>query len=253
MCEQCGLVMLWGVAAFLRFKDDAHKPFQVLAGASLVVMLFKPHLFVLFGLGAAVWMVRNRRYTMMSGLGAATVLSQIPLLWYPRVWSSYKQMITSLGIEGEYIPTLGGTLRALTGINFLQVLPLIVGMVWGVWYISRHRNDWNWQEHGLTVLLVSVIVPPYAWITDESILLPAILLGIGRSEKAFQWFIVFNSLVLLGVLVDVKVTSGAYFWTPLAWTAWFYFSKAKAVDHTNDKRLMLLPAGQQPTQKMLVD
>ena len=216
MAGQSGLILLLGVSLFLQFHE--RKP--QLAGAGLAVVLFKPHLFVLFGFGAAVWVVAHRRYQILQGFVIASAISQLSLLWHPDLWGAYATMMPTIGIQNEFVPTLGGGLRLLTGSAAMQVAPLVFGGAWTVWYVARHWRRWSWQEHGLSVLLVSVAVAPYAWTSDEAVLLPAIFAGL-RQSKAMHWWLLLNGVAMLLVISGVTMGSGAYLWTPMAWLIWY--------------------------------
>jgi hypothetical protein len=224
MAEQSSMFLLLGVALFFRFHNTS--TFGFLAGIGLTILCFKPHLFVVFGVPLILWVISCKRYWTLLGF---VISAGIASLWRVTLWRDYFEYLKSGPIYDEYIPTLAGTLRLVTGSPFMQVAPLCCGLLWVVWYWGRHRSMWSWFDHGLMVLLVSVLVAPYAWTTDEVILLPAIFSALYRcSDRAVRIFAVVNGIALLEAFCSVPMPSGAYFWTPLAWLLWFSFSRKTA-------------------------
>jgi N6-adenosine-specific RNA methylase IME4 len=48
----------------------------------------------------------------------------------------------------------------------------------------------QWRLHGLTLMVVSVLATPYAWFTDEVVLLPAVVqvaLWAYNARERFTW------------------------------------------------------------------
>jgi uncharacterized membrane protein (DUF106 family) len=87
-----------------------------------------------------------------------------------------------------------------------------------VWHFFRSQIDWN------LLLLVSVMVAPYAWFTDEAVLLPAILAGIflaADNKQSLMPFYVIAGIAFLEVLCGVVTNSGFYVWTAPAWVLWY--------------------------------
>jgi hypothetical protein len=108
-----------------------------------------------------------------------------------------------------------------------QFVPAAVGCAWALWYFRTRRDRWSWADNGALLLLVSVLVAPYAWFTDEAVLLPAILLGLYRASDADRSLLPFGliaGIALIEVLAGVSLTSGFYLWTTPAWLAWYLFA-----------------------------
>jgi hypothetical protein len=221
MAEQSSMFLLLGISLFFRFHNTS--TFSFLAGIGLTILCFKPHLLVVFGVPLFCWIVSRKQYRTLLGFVVSTGIAS---LWRVSLWRDYFEYLKSSPIYDEYIPTLAGTLRLVTGHPFMQVAPLCCGLLWVVWYWGRHRSMWSWFDHGLMALLVSVLVAPYAWTTDEVVLLPAIFGALYRcSNRAVNVFAVVNGVALLEAFCSVQMPSGAYFWTPLAWLLWFSFSR----------------------------
>jgi hypothetical protein len=91
---------------------------------------------------------------------------------------------------------------------------------------------WDWGHHGLLVLLVSVACAPYAWFTDEAVLLPAVLAGLYAATELRRSLLplaLFGGVALIEVLRAVPLTSPYYLWTPLAWLAWYLYATRSGV------------------------
>src|SRR5205823_1493610 len=131
------------------------------------------------------------------------------------VWSQY---ITAEGgekIQSLFIPCFSAIFRLAVDRNAfcLQFVPEIVGCGWAVWYFRRHRELWDWKEHGPVLLMVSVLVAPYAWFTDELLLLPVIMRVLYRvsvSRAAINAFAILAGIAMVEVVVGIPLTSGYY-------------------------------------------
>ena len=79
--------------------------------------------------------------------------------------------------------------------------------------------------------MVSVLVAPYAWFTDEALLLPAIMAGLYRTRTSKACINAFGALAgiaLLEVLAGVPLTSAYYLWTAPAWLVWYLIASSRA-------------------------
>jgi hypothetical protein len=86
------------------------------------------------------------------------------------------------------------------------------------------------MEQGLLLLLVSEMFSPYAWFTDEAMVLPAILAAVYRTDEAGGSLLLFGLIAgaaLIEVLTGVQITSPFYLWTTPAWLAWYLFATRK--------------------------
>jgi hypothetical protein len=100
-------------------------------------------------------------------------------------------------------------------------------------------------------LLVSVLVAPYAWFTDEALLLPAIMAGLYRtctSKVSINVFGVLAGIALLEVLAGVPLASGYYVWTAPAWFLWYLIASSRASSGTDNCAERRTPAEIQPAQ-----
>ena len=174
---QIGIFLLLGVSLFLYLHE--RRPY--LAGAALLICMLKPHLFLPFGLVVFAWILSSRSYRILIGLAAALSASlTLSFLLDPHGWSHYTAMLRGQGLQDEFIPTVSLMFRLAVDRHaiWLQFLPVFLGSLWAAWYFWKNRYRWDWLDHGSLLLLVSVMVAPYAWFTDEAVVFPAILAGL---------------------------------------------------------------------------
>jgi hypothetical protein len=238
---QTALFALLGLVLFLRF----HRSRQFLAGLSLWLCALKPHLFLPFAVVLLLWIVYTRSYPVLAGaVVALSASSAVAFVFDPLCWAQYVRMMQTAGIEHEFIPCLGMALRL--GIPphgaWQQYAPAVAGCVWAVSYYWRRRDVWDWMEHGALLMLVSIFVSPYAWLTDQALALPALLqVGLRTSfrslvELAFASFVIEIEMVCM-----LDLHSVLYVWTVPIWLVW-YFSALRHADVT-DPSAAPLPAG----------
>jgi hypothetical protein len=232
---QLGLVLLLGIVLFFFFEDRL----PWLAGAILLIPFAKPHLFALLWPILAVWLVTRKKWTMAAGFALAFfAAAAIALAFDPAVFSHYREMLLQASIQNEFIPALSGVVRLIFFRRFfwVQFLPMAAGFAWSAWYYWKNRSVWTWKIHGPALLVASVLTTPYAWMTDETILLPAILQGVIwvyqarakltlKSQLVIVVFACLNLLLLLILRAKIPFATGIYFWSSLVWVAWYWFAQ----------------------------
>jgi uncharacterized membrane protein (DUF106 family) len=81
------------------------------------------------------------------------------------------------------------------------------------------------------VLLVSAMCAPYSWITDEAMLLPAVLTGLYRAVESRRTVLPLalaaGAALIEFFLADVKITTPYYLWTTPAWLTWYLYASRK--------------------------
>ena len=229
---QIGLVLSAGMALFL-WLEPKH-PFR--AGAALILPFAKPHLLVLMWVILPIWAISRKRWAVIGGfLTALAAASGIALLFDHSIFQHYHAMIQQAAIGYEFIPALSGVVRLIFFRRqfWVQFIPLGIALIWGVRFYARHRSDWQWRTHGLALMVVSMLVTPYAWLTDEVVLLPAVLqvvLWFHARREALTWksklavitFTLLNGLLLLILWAKVPFATGIYFWSGLVWFGWYF-------------------------------
>jgi hypothetical protein len=224
---QTGLIVLIGLALFLRFHESG--PFW--AGMALSLCAVKPHLLLPFGLVLLVWIIARNRWWILAGVVAAlTIESLFAMLFDPAVWEHYRAAMRTESIATEAIPTLGVALRFLVDRSamWLEFVPAALGGVWGLWYFWRNRQRWDWQTHGSVLTLVSLIVAPYSWFTDQVIAIPAILfvlLGIKRPRPGtVTLLLAVMSAAALEMMLVKSIYSKIYILQGMAWLGWYLYA-----------------------------
>jgi len=223
---QTSVILLFGLALFLRF----HKTRPFLAGAALWLCTIKPHLFLPFALVLLVWIFVSRRYRILAGALAAMVIDAVlTALIDPSAWTQYVHYMRTSTITHEFTACFGDVLRdALKpSAEWLAFVPAILGCLWALAYFWPRRNSWDWRENGSLLVLVSLLVAPFGWIFDQSLALPAVLVGAARTQS--KWLL--SALAVIYILIEIEVNcfdlhSRAYLWTAPAWLAWFLLTRA---------------------------
>ena len=232
LAGQVGILLLFGAVLFLYLLPQ--RPY--LAGSAILLCLMKPHLFLPLGVVLLGWMVMRRAHKVAIGLVTALAAGlALGFMLDPHAWSDYVHMAKTAGIENEFIPVLSTVLRMTLDRHaaWLQFIPALLGCFWALHYFWARRERWSWTEHGLLLLLVSVMVAPYAWFTDEAVLLPAILFGLYRASDAGRSLLPFGCIAgvaLIAVVAGVPLTSGFYLWTTPAWLLWYLSLPSERID-----------------------
>jgi len=226
MAGQLGIFLLLGQCLFLLWHE--RRPF--FAGAALLPMTLKPHLFLPAALVLVLWVIHRRKPLLFGGLVIAMAASfALVLALDPHAWSQCIGMMHSNLMQGRFAPTLSAYLRLdlAPGAAWLEYLPTALAAIWAIAYFWIHRDRWDWLQHGQLVLLIGVLCAPYAWITDEAVLLPAVLIGVYRARATGRSPIpiaVFAGAALIQLYADVRITSWYYIWTAPAWLAWWIYA-----------------------------
>jgi hypothetical protein len=229
LAGQSALFSLLGIVLFLRF----HRRNPFFAGLALWLCAAKLHLFLPFWIVLLLWVLRSRCYRVLAGLGTALVASLLAAYALDHgVWWQYGQMMRTAGLEDEFIPCLGIVLRFAVHkqATWLQYLPAAAGCAWAVNLYWRSRDRWDWMEHIGMLLLVSIMTAPYAWITDQALLVPAILQGIYLATSRGQLAV----LALAGAVLEVQMMSGItmhsiqVLWTTVFWISWYLYVAYRA-------------------------
>jgi hypothetical protein len=244
MVGQVSLLVLLGLVLFLRL----HRSSPFLAGVSLWLCLLKPHLFLPFGIALLLWVILTRSYFLLAGTAVALGVSTgIAFLLDPPAWMHYGQMIRAPWIDRLAIPCLSIVLRRNVSPNtiWVQYLPAALGCVWALAYFRRHRDHWDWMEHGSLLMLVSVLVSPYSWPMDQVVLMPALLHAVylTRSRSLVAIFALSSAFVgVWSLRGNVPLYSAFYIWFVPAWLAWYLYATRRNYT-TNSCKVPLLAGG----------
>jgi hypothetical protein len=234
--------LLLGFSLFLYLQKS--RPF--LAGASLLLMAIKPHLFLIFWVVLLVDCIYRRRFLILAGgLSALAAGTAFAMYFDPRIWPHYFTMLRGYRIQQGFVPTASMLFRILIDVRafWLLFVPSMIGVLWGLWYYSRYRRLWDWRIHGMLLMLVTILVSPYSFFTDEIVLLPSIAFALARGQKRqySAWILLaINTAALVIVMAfHPPLSSRAYLWTPLAWLAWFLYATKKSEPHLDSSQTQL--------------
>lgn len=221
---QTALFALVGLVLFFRF----HRQRPFLAGCSLWLCALKPHLFLPFAAVLLMWVIVTRSYAVLLGTLLTLGASSIAAFYFdPSVWAQYLEMMRKTGIEREFIPCLSIALRFAVNPSavWLQYVPAILGGVWALWYYWSRRDIWDWFDHGPLLMLVSMLVSPYAWLTDQVLALPALMFAAYQTSRGSLLALALaSSAIEVAVLCKMYMHSALYLWTAPAWFAWYLYA-----------------------------
>lgn len=229
MGGQSALFALLGLVLFLRLYS--RRPF--LAGLSLWLCALKPHLLLPFALVLLIWIAVSRSYRVLAGAILAISASSL-IAWHldPSIWSQYQALLRSPGVQGEYIPCLSIALRFAIAPSrmIVQYLPAAAGCIWAVAYYWKRRATWDWMQDGALLMLVSFLVSPYAWLSDQTVLLPALLLCAYRATTKPQLGVLMagSAFIEIAQLAQKSMHSSIYLWMPAMWLIWYLYVSWKA-------------------------
>lgn len=220
------LACIW---ALCREKD-------FLAAFFAVPLALKPHLVFLPVLVLGLWAIWNRRWIFIaSGAGLLFALIGIVELWCPGLLSEWHRMdFNPLYFRTSTLAARArGWQQALTG--NLPIWPLVlfpvVGCIGGVLWFWKNRSEVSLEA--LPALTCwSLILAPYAWFYDYSLLLFIQVLIAARAVQGAEvrWkSLLLLALIQLAVLVTGALDNdlGAHFWLPIVFLVMIHQSKSE--------------------------
>lgn len=224
--EQSSPFLLLGFSLFLRFYKN--RPF--LAGASLLLMAIKPHLFLVFWVVLLADCVYRRRFAILVGMTSALICaSAFARLVVPHVWQDYFELLRVSTLDRNLFPTLPVLFRILVNekLTWLALVPSCVAILWGTTYYWRKRALWDWRREGMLVMLTAILTSPYGWIADQVVLLPAVFSAMNSRPRRFsvEILVVLNCTALLVFCVSAQLRA----WLPLMWFIWYLYATGKEV------------------------
>jgi Glycosyltransferase family 87 len=228
MLGQWTVLVLLGITIFL---IALHRKQDWIAGASLVLVLGKPHVALLFLIAVVFWIIQERRW-IIAWSGSLTLLASSLFVEAinPHIFAQFLGRSTQVVHELESYPNLGGMLYLASGVHALALIPQLAGLVWLGFYWKEHRHNWNWWEQGSLVLLCSVVCSYYSYPYDEILALPALLIASAIGSR--RLFLVFFSITNLGYFLYIFGIAGHFgfgymflWWTATGWLVTFVISQ----------------------------
>jgi len=229
MAGQTSIFLLLGIALFFHFHE--RQPFW--AGVALVLPAMKPHLFLLLWPVLLVHSWRTKEFRALAGLAAGLGAAMgVALLFDPHVWTHYMAAMRAEHIEGQYLPNIPCSLRALVPGRpaWVQGVPALLGLLLSARFYWRRRNQWNWRREGAQLLAISAAVSPYSWPFDQLLYLPAIvdMCAARLTRGMVPALAVLNGIGLLLLLTMMPLSSPAYALTGAACLVWFLGARRQA-------------------------
>jgi len=224
MMEQSSPFLLLGLSLFLRF----HRSRPLFAGASLLLMAIKPHLFLVFWVALAGDCLYRRRFAIIAGFASSMIaISALVTMVAPHIWQDYLDVVRTSTLDKNAYPTLPSLLRATIDVNrvWIALVPSCVAVLWGAAYFWRKRDVWDWRREGMPVLLATVMTSPYSWISDQVVLLPPVAWALQGPKRRFSMEILV--LANFAALLWLNVSFRSMVWLPLALTLWFLYATFK--------------------------
>ena len=227
---QTSLFVLLGYVLFLRL----HRSRPFLAGTSLWLCALKPHLFLVIGAVMLAWVLVSKSYEIIAGALTALAASCFAA-WIidPAAWKQYAAMMRTSGINQEIIPCLSIVLRRAISPNAVGVeyIATVIGSAWALSYYWRKRRTWDWLQDSGSVVLVSILAAPYAWITDQALAIPALVAGAIRTRSQILLVLLATASIAIEVelLNGIMLSSILYLWTAPAWLAFYLLADAYAI------------------------
>ena len=229
---QLTIFALLGLVLFLRY----HRTHPFLAGMSLWFCLLKPHLLLPFGLVMLVWIFESRNFRVLFGAISSVVTSgAIALYLAPHSWNQYLSAFRNPGSQYTFVPCVSVLLRVWISRNTggLEYIPAIVAGVWALFYFWRRRANWDWTTSGSILILVSILVAPYAWLYDQALAVPALMQGVysTRSRALLITLALLTALVEVALMAIIWKPTTLYTWTlwsAPAWVIWYVMATRTA-------------------------
>jgi hypothetical protein len=230
---QISPVILLGIVAFLHFQRSQKGWW---AGSLVMLAAVKPHLLHLFWLALLFWALDRRQWHILAA-GALTIITAtiIPLIFNRHLLTQYFLTTSQQPPIQWATPTIGSLLRTFWGVDkfWLQFVPMLLSLVWFIFYWRVHRKSWSWIEQTPLLLLVSIATTSYGWEHDQTVLLLPVLsifISLSVSPKCLQLpsiaiiisYIVINGLALMVNLFERPV----FFWMAPAWLIWYLIARS---------------------------
>jgi hypothetical protein len=219
---QISTLVLIGSVGFLWAQHNKH---FFTAGVFTLLIAIKPHLLYLFWIFLILWIIKEKRWRVLGGmLGSLSLFSLMALLLNHTVFLDYYNAVRSpLGPTIWITPTWGVALLMLfpSAGGWIRFIPSVLGMAVAVrqWFSWRHAFEW--EKHWPVIALLSVTTSSFAWTFDWVVLLPVVILILGRfqAHPMRNWFLLFAYAVTQVLLIPLSNSGRDYFstiWLPPA-------------------------------------
>lgn len=217
---QLSCLLLLGLALFMYFMENSSLKGQVFAGLALSITLLKPHLLFLPYLFLLFYAARSGRLVVLISFVGFSILSAIVVSEaHPAIWNHY---LAALGSPPIYFktPTLGSLLQG--GLNLhhplIRFAPTVLGVA--TFMIVAIFKPRFIRDLRLLFCLIplSLILSPYGWGYDQTLLLPTALWILRTSSEQTGSKVAFLLVLLNFVAFIIPAQQGQHYliWYPLA-------------------------------------
>jgi hypothetical protein len=231
---QVSSLLLLGIVGFLYASA---RGWDFLAGVSLALTTIKPHVVYLLWIAFLWWVIVERRWRYLAGVGTSLLaaLGLLAVYWPASLWG-YRTVLSQPPIFYK-TPTLGGVLRLWLSpedpwIQFL--VSSIVGGTFLAYLLLRHRGL-NWGAVLAPILLISVPTASYGYTFDQIVLLVPYLAVVGRIAERSPFdggktLLLVALLMINGMMAAQGLLRMDYwlsFWAPWALALVFWYSQRR--------------------------
>ncbi len=227
--------VLLGFALFVLLQRTR----PLLAGAALLLLSFEPHLLVVLApvllldcLYRGNWRL-GAGFTMASAVAFTGLRSQDSNLFSHYVAMKWGNLPHALALLSH--PSA-----------WLAWIPGIIAAIWALCFYWSKRRVWNWTVDAVPLLFLTILVAPLASVSDQVLLLPAVLVTISlpsRARYTATWFCAINAAVLTLIITQQSLGEGLALGTSMAWFAWYLYGRSGRVEaSTQDFRAEMIEA-----------
>ena len=221
---QISIVLLFGIALFLRFWRDGR---MIAAGAATTLLLVKPHVVYLVGVALIAWWLRHRDWRVILGVALGGIGVLVPLAFNPAIYAQFAELTRNESLTHFSTSTLGTLLRmaARDPSRFgLQFLPMVLGIAYLATRFRRGRSTvWDWEREMPLLVVVSLATAAYGWVFDQVVLLVAAIsmFGVAIQAGGIRLAAMIGFWTFTGAITFAQAFRGVnsfwYFWLPFAY------------------------------------
>jgi hypothetical protein len=173
---QVVIVPLLGICLFYYLISINQKDYG--AGFALSLVLIKPHIILIWLLSVILFSIKSNRFKIILGLVIGFLIQfLISYLIHPDGWINYLNHQSHFNSQSQALPhsTLHRLFEVSTGIKFGWIwVTSIFGVIFTL--IDSLKYKWSLEKSILIHLPLSLVLAPFGWLHDQTILLPTFLL-----------------------------------------------------------------------------
>jgi hypothetical protein len=215
-----GQLTAWPFLGICLFLINVERRRDWVAGTSLLLVLFKPHLFLPFFACLGCWILWSRRYRVLGGMAAALgVASTIAIAVNHHIFSFYTEAMADF-TKAEQAPTLSVFLQFFSGSVLLALAPVVAAIAWAIYHWWNLRERWEWRAQLPVLLLASLVSSYYMLLYDEVVLLAALVpVAVMGGRRFWILFATVNAACLAYLLGSPEWMPKAATWSLSFWSA----------------------------------